>query len=144
MFGSLQTHLAHLFQSNAIECNRKIDLTRTWTLRRRLIRVFEFERVKYFFSPDSFRKDNIEKMKQYFLSISLLKIKSVHRCMVFTLKSDEMMIAIGSVCCCSDGIRLPRPPLLGGSSIGLWPRTGLWRTGLHPIGPEGGSLTVQF
>lgn len=79
--GSLRTHLAHpLFQSDAMQCNRHTDLRRTWTLRRQLIRESQFEWVKYFFSLDSFRKDNIDKMKHYFffLRISLLRIKSVH------------------------------------------------------------------
>lgn len=45
---------------------------------------------------------------------------------------------------CFVGNQLHGPPLLGGSSIGLWPRTSLWRTGLSPISPKGRSLTVQF
>lgn len=64
IFGSLHTHLANLlFRSNVKQCNRNTDLRWSLTLRRQLIRVSQFECVKYFFSLDSFRKDNIEKME---------------------------------------------------------------------------------
>lgn len=73
-FGSLHTHLA-LFQSNAMACNRNIDLRLTWALRRQLIRVSQFESVNSFFSLDSLKKHSF-----------YCRVQCAHG-LVFTLKS---------------------------------------------------------